>query len=72
MILNKIFINNFRNYSKLELDFNKKINIFIGNNAQGKTNILESIYVLSITKSHRCNKDLFLIKNDELFTKISG
>lgn len=72
MILKKIFITNFRNYFNLELDFNKRINIFIGNNAQGKTNILESIYVLSITKSHRCNKDLFLIKNNELFTKISG
>ncbi len=72
MVLKKILLENFRNYSKLELDFNKKINIFIGNNAQGKTNILESIYVLSITKSHRCNKDLFLIKKNELFTKIKG
>ncbi len=72
MILKRIFATNFRNYSNLELEFNKKINIFIGNNAQGKTNILESIYVLSITKSHRCNKDLFLIKNNEIFTKISG
>lgn len=72
MILKKIFLSNFRNYSNLELDFNKKINIFIGNNAQGKTNILEAIYVLSITKSHRCNKDLFLIKNGEIFTKVRG
>lgn len=72
MILKKICLSNFRNYSSLELKFNKKINIFIGNNAQGKTNILEGIYVLSITKSHRCNKDLFLIKNGEVFTKIKG
>ena len=72
MFLNKIFISNFRNYEELELNFNKNINIFIGNNAQGKTNILESIYVLSVTKSHRCNKDLFLIKNNSLFTKIRG
>lgn len=72
MILKRIFVTNFRNYSNLELEFNKKINIFIGNNAQGKTNILESIYVLSITKSHRCNKDFFLIKNNEIFTKING
>lgn len=72
MILSKISITNFRNYSNLKLDFNKKINIFIGNNAQGKTNILESIYVLSITKSHRCSKDLFLIKNNEVFSKING
>ncbi|MBP3634857.1 MAG: DNA replication/repair protein RecF [Bacilli bacterium] len=72
MILKKISLNNFRNYSKLELTFDKKINIFIGNNAQGKTNILEGIYVLSITKSHRCNKDSFLIKQNELFTKVNG
>ena len=72
MILKKINLVNFRNYSNLELKFEKNINIFIGNNAQGKTNILESIYVLSLTKSHRCNKDLFLIKNDCLFTKVKG
>lgn len=72
MILKKLNLINFRNYSSLEIDFNKQINIFIGNNAQGKTNILEAIYVLSVTKSHRCNKDLFLIKNDNLFTKITG
>lgn len=72
MFLKKISLVNFRNYSALDLDFEKKINIFIGNNAQGKTNILESIYVLSITKSHRCSKDSFLMKQGELFTKISG
>ena len=72
MILKKINLSNFRNYSSLELNFDKNINIFIGNNAQGKTNILEAIYVLSVTKSHRSNKDLFLIKNESLFTKING
>ena len=72
MILKKISLKNFRNYDNLELDFNKKINIFIGNNAQGKTNILESIYVLAITKSHRTNKEIYLLKNNSLFTKISG
>ncbi len=72
MFLKKILLSNFRNYSSLELNFDKKINIFIGNNAQGKTNILESIYVLSITRSHRCSKDSFLIKQNELFTRING
>lgn len=72
MFLKKIYLVNFRNYSQISIDFDKKINIFIGNNAQGKTNILESIYVLSITKSHRCSKDSFLIKQGELFTKITG
>lgn len=72
MILTNLQLKNFRNYDNLDLTFNKKINIFIGNNAQGKTNILESIYVLSLTKSHRTNKDLYLIKKDSLFTKIIG
>ena len=72
MILKNLQLKNFRNYDSLDLSFDKKINIFIGNNAQGKTNILESIYVLSLTKSHRTNKDLYLIKKDSLFTKIIG
>ncbi len=72
MFLRKISLTNFRNYDNLDLEFDKNINIFIGNNAQGKTNILESIYVLSISKSHRINKDLFLIKDNCLFTKIHG
>ena len=72
MILTNLKLKNFRNYDDLDLTFDKKINIFIGNNAQGKTNILESIYVLSLTKSHRTNKDLYLIKQNSLFTKIIG
>ena len=72
MVLTNLQLKNFRNYDNLDLSFEKKINIFIGNNAQGKTNILESIYVLSLTKSHRTNKDLYLIKKDSLFTKIIG
>ncbi len=72
MKINNIHIRNFRNYKDLKLNFNNKKNIFIGNNAQGKTNLLESIYVLAITKSHRMNIDNTLIKDNELFTKIQG
>ena len=72
MFLKEIELKNYRNYSNLKLKFNKKINIFIGNNAQGKTNILESIYFLSITKSHRTTKENFIIKNNEEFLKVSG
>ena len=49
-ILN-LTLKNFRNYNKLDINFNNRLNIIIGNNAQGKTNILEAIYFLSITKS---------------------
>ncbi len=52
---------NFRNYKELNIELNKNINIFIGDNAQGKTNILESIYYCSIGKSPRTNKDKELI-----------
>ncbi len=72
MFLKSLELNNFRNISKLSLEFNKNINIFIGNNAQGKTNILESIYFLAITRSHRTHNELNLIKNEELYTKVSG
>ena len=53
MIIKKLNLNNFRNYSRLNLELNPKMNIFIGENAQGKTNILESICVLALTKTYR-------------------
>ena len=62
MFLKKISLVNFRNYSQISIDFDKKINIFIGNNAQGKTNILESIYLLGITRSFLTTNDKNLIK----------
>lgn len=68
MILNNINVINFRNYRKHSISFSPGINVIIGDNAQGKTNILESIYVLAITKSYRTNNDINLIKfNEDLF-----
>jgi len=68
MYLQKLQLTNFRNYEALELEFSKNVNVFIGNNAHGKTNILESIYLSSITKSYRTNKDTECIKfNSEYF-----
>ena len=72
MIINQISLKNFRNYDSLIIKFNKKLNIIIGDNAQGKTNILESIYFLSITKSYRTSDDSVLIKNNKEFFKISA
>lgn len=63
MILKKIELHNFRNYESLMTRFYKGINIIYGDNAQGKTNLLESIYVLGLTKSHRSFIDNNLIKN---------
>lgn len=71
MILRKIKLINFRNYKKLSLNLDKKINIFIGDNAQGKTNILESIYFLALTKSYR-TVDQNLIRKEETVAKVNG
>lgn len=62
MYLQKLQLTNFRNYENIELEFSKNVNVFVGNNAHGKTNILESIYMSSITKSYRTNKDIECIK----------
>ncbi|NLZ47657.1 MAG: DNA replication/repair protein RecF [Clostridiales bacterium] len=56
---------NYRNYKKLFLELNENVNIFIGDNAQGKTNILESIYYCSFGRSHRTNRDKEVIKWNE-------
>ena len=62
MYINKIKLLNFRNYEEQEIELNKDINIFYGDNAQGKTNIIESIFLCSIGKSFRTNKDKELIQ----------
>lgn len=67
MIIKSLKLKNYRNYDLLNIDFDKSTNIFYGDNAQGKTNILESVYLSGTTKSHRGTKDKDLIKfeNDE-------
>lgn len=62
MILKNIRINNFRNYERINVDFEKGIHLIMGKNAQGKTNLLEAIAYLSTTRSHRTNNDEDLIK----------
>ncbi|WCF08382.1 DNA replication/repair protein RecF [Paenibacillus thiaminolyticus] len=61
MFVKSVALRQYRNYEGLELDTNNRVNIFIGNNAQGKTNLLEAIFVLALTKSHRTSKDKELI-----------
>ncbi len=62
MQLNSLQLVNFRNYDNLYLEFNKKINLLVGRNGQGKTNIVESIYMLSFGKSFRTSKDREIVK----------
>lgn len=72
MYLSKLELKNFRNYKNLKLKLSSGINIFIGDNAQGKTNILESIYVLALTKSSRFGVENTLIKQGCEEGSISG
>ena len=62
MIIQSLELADFRNYETLGMEFSEGTNIFYGDNAQGKTNILESIYMISTTKSHRGVKDRDLIR----------
>ncbi len=63
---------NYRNYDELILDFNDNLNIIIGDNAQGKTNLLESIYVLAVTKSFLSINDKNLIMFDSRYSLVKG
>jgi len=72
MKIKNINIMNFRNYENLSINFSDGINIFIGLNGTGKTNLLESIYVLALTRSHRAYIDKNLIKINKDFFKIRG
>lgn len=73
MIIESIELKNYRNYDELHMDFNQGTNILYGDNAQGKTNILEAIYVCCTTKSHRGSKDRDMIQfdRDESHIKLS-
>ena len=62
MIIKSIKLENFRNYDSLDLNFEKGTNILYGDNAQGKTNVLEAIYLSATTKSHKGSKDKEIIK----------
>ncbi|MBE5932125.1 MAG: DNA replication/repair protein RecF [Lachnospiraceae bacterium] len=61
MVINSLALNNYRNYLSEEISFSDGINILYGDNAQGKTNVLEAIYMLATTKSHRTSKDKEII-----------
>ena len=70
MLVKTLKLNNYRNYSNYSLEFNPNLNIIIGSNGIGKTNILESIMVVSNTKSFRTANDQDLIKKDSEYLKI--
>jgi len=73
MIIKNLTLSHFRNYKELSVDFNEQLNIIYGNNAQGKTNILESIYVCATSKSHRTNvfKEMINMDDQEAHIQVS-
>ena len=67
MYIREVELKNFRNYEHLNLKFNENVNFIIGNNAQGKTNLLESIFICSMGKSFRTSKDPEMIRFEKDF-----
>ena len=71
-MLKKIILNNFRNFGKREFEFGSKINVIVGPNASGKTNILEGIFFLATGKSFKARLEREVIKYREEVCRIVG
>ena len=71
MLITELELEKFRNYEKQKIEFSNNINIFYGDNAQGKTNIIEAIFITAFGKSFRTNKERELIKYKEDFLNVS-
>ncbi|TFE01430.1 DNA replication/repair protein RecF [Jeotgalibacillus salarius] len=72
MHIEQLKLTHYRNYEGLTLSFDNNVNVILGENAQGKTNVMESIYVLAMAKSHRTSNDKDLIQWNEEYAKIEG
>ena len=72
MQIQELKLLNFRNYNQLSVQFDKHLNILYGENGSGKTNLIESIYVLALTRSFKQVNDKILIKNGTNLTRIEG
>lgn len=70
MYIKELKLKNFRNYSDFNIEFDKKVNLILGNNAQGKTNLLEAIYITSMGKSFRTNKENEMIMFEYDYSQI--
>jgi DNA replication and repair protein RecF len=72
MHLRNLSLTNFKNYEQSKIDFSERINCFVGNNGVGKTNILDAIHYLSLTKSFFNNMDSINIHHSEDYFIING
>ena len=72
MYLSRFKQSGFRNLAPLNLEFDPHVNVFLGENAQGKTNLLEAIYFLAISRSHRTSNDREMIAFGQDFASLAG
>ncbi len=72
MYLSSLNLSNFKNYSEIDIEFSPRINCFVGDNGVGKTNILDAIHYLSLTKSYFVNVDSVNIRHGEDFFIVRG
>ncbi|WP_018923296.1 DNA replication/repair protein RecF [Salsuginibacillus kocurii] len=72
MYIESLHLKQFRNYKQLSINFEDTVNVIVGENAQGKTNLMEAIYLLALAKSHRTSKDKELMNWEEKQAMISG
>ena len=72
MYLKRVIISNFKNIGEVEVLFSPKINFITGVNGSGKTNLLDAVYYLSMTKSYFSNSDIYSVKHGESFFSVTG
>ncbi|MDD8049152.1 MAG: DNA replication/repair protein RecF [Thomasclavelia sp.] len=72
MKINSLDLTNYRNYNHFHIEFSDEINILIGNNGEGKTNLIEAIYLLSLARSFRTRINKQMITFNQDFTKVEG
>ena len=72
MIVKNLILRNFRNYDYAKVDFDPKLNVIVGENAAGKTNLVEAIYFLSLARSFRTTETGELIKNKRQFSQVEA
>ena len=70
MYFKELELVNFRNYESLKIAFHEKVNILLGENAQGKTNLIEALYIMSLGKSFRTSKDNDMIRFGADFARV--
>ena len=72
MNLEKLDLRNFRNYQSLQSSFSPGVNLIVGDNAQGKTSLLEAVYYLSTGRSFRTRREIELIRFGAEYADLSG